>query len=273
MYFYQPSLVPSYKYPSSIDWGNWWSWDQADSYDTSRAYDYVHVTVSTNVYVTVHLAETSFSLQAAYWALYRVARNYPALVKTHTWQWYINQAVLTVNRMTQNNVGYTNDGLMDETVIRVLLDDLKREGLSGNASLVESKMRARASVWAGEQFPQVFTSEYVEHVVLLAYYLDSAPRWHGILLGKKASTRGPNISTTVRRLRMSSTLSLHTSQPSLIGVTMATQGVIGASLCKDQMFVSCNRFHHFSGTTSMAGNCSVLSDRSTTMEVASMHFP
>ncbi|KAI0803286.1 hypothetical protein BC629DRAFT_1581126 [Irpex lacteus] len=125
VYFYQPSLYR---------WGNWWSWDQADSYDTSRAYDYVHVT-------------------AAYWALYRVARNYPALTKTHTWQWYINQAVLTVNRMTQNNVGYADDGLMDETVIRFLLDDLKREGLTANASLVESKMRSRASAWAGERFP------------------------------------------------------------------------------------------------------------------------
>lgn len=45
VFFYQPSLVPSYDYPSSIDWGNWWSWDQADSYATDRAYDYVHVTV------------------------------------------------------------------------------------------------------------------------------------------------------------------------------------------------------------------------------------
>ncbi|KAI0347870.1 hypothetical protein BDW22DRAFT_1424125 [Trametopsis cervina] len=134
VYFYEPALVPNYSYPSSIDWGNWWSWNQAASYDTSRAYDYVHVT-------------------AAYWALYRVARNYPTLTKLRSWQWYINQAVLTVNRMTQRDVGYTNDGLMDETVIRVLLYDLKREGLSTNASLVESKMQARASVWATERFP------------------------------------------------------------------------------------------------------------------------
>ena len=85
MFFYQPSLVPSYRYPSSIDWGNWWSWNEAASYATDRAYDYVYVT-------------------AAYWALYRVARNYPSLVKTHTWQWYINQAVLTVLTMTNGQV-------------------------------------------------------------------------------------------------------------------------------------------------------------------------
>ncbi|KAI0694411.1 hypothetical protein BC835DRAFT_1005706 [Cytidiella melzeri] len=134
VYFYQPALVPTYSYPTTIDWGNWWSWNQADSYDTSRAYDYVHVT-------------------AAYWSLYRVARNYPALTKLHTWQWYINQAVLTVNRMSKSDVGYFDDGLMDETVIRVLLDDLKREGLTANATLVEALMKTRASLWATERFP------------------------------------------------------------------------------------------------------------------------
>ena len=92
---------------------------------------------------------------AAYWSLYRVARNYPSLVKTNTWQWYLNQAVLTIATMTNGRVGYANDGLMEETVIRFVLDDLKREGLSTNASLVESRMQARQRVWAGERFPYV----------------------------------------------------------------------------------------------------------------------
>lgn len=136
VYFYQPALVPSYDYPSTIDWGNWWSWNEAASYATDRAYDYVHVT-------------------AAYWALYRVARNYPALTTTHDWQWYIARAVDTVIAMTNpaNAVGYVDDGLMDETVILVLLDDLKREGLNVNATLVESRMQARARNWAGERYP------------------------------------------------------------------------------------------------------------------------
>ncbi|CAL1693913.1 unnamed protein product [Somion occarium] len=134
VYFYQPNLVPQYSYPSSINWGNWWSWNQAASYATDRAYDYVHVA-------------------AAYWALYRVARNYPSLAEAHNWQWYINQAVLTIKRMTDGGVGYVNDGLMDETVFRVLLDDLKREGLTANVTLVESRMKSRATVWAGERYP------------------------------------------------------------------------------------------------------------------------
>lgn len=85
--------------------------------------------------------------------MYRVARNYPALVKTHTWQWYINQAVLTVSAMTNGQVGYAGDGLMGETVIFQLLEDLKREGLTANATLVESRMKARWTVWSSERYP------------------------------------------------------------------------------------------------------------------------
>lgn len=85
--------------------------------------------------------------------MYRVARNYPSLVKTHTWQWYLNQAVLTVSSMTNGQVGYADDGLMGETVLRLLLDDLKREGLTANATMVESKMKARWTTWSSERYP------------------------------------------------------------------------------------------------------------------------
>jgi hypothetical protein len=153
VYYYQPSLVPGYSYPTSINWGNWWSWNQGASYATDRAYDYVHVA-------------------AAYWALYRVARNYPALVKTQTWQWYINQAALTVNSMTNGRVGYANVGLMGETVLRLLLDDLKREGLTSAASTVESRMRSRWSAWSTQSFPLVssilFPSEQRADCILLS---------------------------------------------------------------------------------------------------------
>ncbi|KAJ6606824.1 hypothetical protein B0H10DRAFT_2074531 [Mycena sp. CBHHK59/15] len=134
VFYYQPALQPNYVYPTSIFWGNWWSWTQAESYATDRAYDYVHVT-------------------AAYWALYRVARNYPALVSTHTWQWYINQAVTTIKAMMSPSVGYNTDGLMGETVFRLLLDDLKREGLTVNATFVETQMKRRWTTWSTERYP------------------------------------------------------------------------------------------------------------------------
>ncbi|KAF9067275.1 hypothetical protein BDP27DRAFT_1383948 [Rhodocollybia butyracea] len=136
VFFYQPSTVPNYDYPSNEDWTVWWSWDQASAWATGRGYDYIHVT-------------------AAYWAMYRVARNYPSLVSTHNWQWYINQAVLTVSTLTNpaDRVGFVDDGLMGETVLRFLLDDLQREGLTANATLVESRMKSRWQVWTTERFP------------------------------------------------------------------------------------------------------------------------
>lgn len=55
--------------------------------------------------------------------------------------------------MTNGNVGYSDDGLMGETVLRLLLDDLHREGLTVNASLVETRMKARWTIWSGERYP------------------------------------------------------------------------------------------------------------------------
>ncbi|KAJ3798679.1 hypothetical protein GGU11DRAFT_864563 [Lentinula aff. detonsa] len=134
VFFYQPDLVPNYVYPSNEDWTVWWSWNQASAWATGRGYDYVHVT-------------------AAYWAMYRVARNYPSLVSVHDWQWYINQAVLTVVTLTDGQVGYADDGLMGETVIHYLLSDLQREGLTANATLVESRMKSRWQIWSTERYP------------------------------------------------------------------------------------------------------------------------
>src|ERR1700749_1267862 len=71
VFFYQPGSV-NYNYPSSIDWGNWWSWNEAAAFAIDRAYDYVHVT-------------------AAWWSLYRVARNYPTLLPS-SWQTYLTKA-------------------------------------------------------------------------------------------------------------------------------------------------------------------------------------
>ncbi|KAF7762245.1 hypothetical protein Agabi119p4_8838 [Agaricus bisporus var. burnettii] len=134
VYFYEPSRLPDYSYPEDFIWRTWWSWDRASSFDNDRGYDYIHVA-------------------AAYWAMYRVARNYPALVHTHDWQWYIDKAVLTVSAMSGPRVGFTNVGLMGETVLTLLLDDLQREGLTTNATLVEDAMRDRANGWAKERFP------------------------------------------------------------------------------------------------------------------------
>ncbi|KAH8835012.1 hypothetical protein DL96DRAFT_18758 [Flagelloscypha sp. PMI_526] len=133
VYYYEPAKVPSYSYPSSINWGNWWSWNQASSYAIDRAYDYVHVV-------------------AAYWSLYRVARNYPSLV-TRDYTWYLTQAASTINAMMSGSVGYNLVGLMGETVYLSVLLDLKREGLTSQATTVENNMKTRWNVWKSERYP------------------------------------------------------------------------------------------------------------------------
>lgn len=55
--------------------------------------------------------------------------------------------------LTNGRVGYSDAGLMGETVMRLLLDDLKREGLTANATAVEARMKAREAIWASQRYP------------------------------------------------------------------------------------------------------------------------
>jgi len=134
VFYYQPGSI-NYTYPSSIDWGNWWSWNEAAAYAVDRAYDYVHVT-------------------AAWWSLYRVARNYPTLLPS-SWQTYLLKAFNTVQAMVNPKfaVGFVNDGLMEETIFYSLLTDLQREGWTANATVLQSAMQARQKIWSGERYP------------------------------------------------------------------------------------------------------------------------
>ncbi|KAK1854569.1 hypothetical protein CCHR01_02845 [Colletotrichum chrysophilum] len=134
IFFYEPAAVPNYRYSTSIDWTSWTSWNKAAAYAIDRAYNYVHVA-------------------GAYWSLYRVARAYPALVKSHTWDWYLNQAYSTIIRGMRNDVGYNRVGLMGETVFGEILTDLIREGQTTKANTLSTSMRSRAAQWDTEEVP------------------------------------------------------------------------------------------------------------------------
>ncbi|KAF2180841.1 hypothetical protein K469DRAFT_753180 [Zopfia rhizophila CBS 207.26] len=140
VFYYQPSAVPGYRYDSRIDWTSWTSWNKASAYDTSRAYDYIH-------------------LIAAYWSIYRVGRSYPSLLTTHTWDWYLTQASKTAARLFQRDsrgnpiTGYALVGLMEETVLGELLKDLYRENLQTEAARLESDMSQRAKLWDSQAVP------------------------------------------------------------------------------------------------------------------------
>ncbi|KAK8070830.1 hypothetical protein PG997_011033 [Apiospora hydei] len=134
IFYYEPSKIPGYQYNPSFDWSVWWSWNKQASYAIDRAYDYVHVA-------------------ATYWALYRVARAYSALTRSHTWDFYLNQAYQTIVRSMKSDVGYNRVGLMGETVFGEILADLKREGQASKVSSLEQSMRTRATQWDSKEVP------------------------------------------------------------------------------------------------------------------------
>ena len=139
LFYYDTNAFPNY-YDPKIHYGGWTSWSKRDAERIDRAYNYPHVV-------------------AAYWAMYRLARNYDGLVTNHPWDWYLNHAYETVKFLTGRrencgyNVGYINTGLMEGDIFVMLLKDLKREGWTEKASEIEAAMKARADRWRGEAFP------------------------------------------------------------------------------------------------------------------------
>lgn len=141
LFFYQPDLLPDFKYDPG-NWTTWSSWNKEQADAVNRAYDYPHVV-------------------AAYWSMYRLARNYPGMVTSHPWQWYLDHAFNTVKFMTggfaepgaRGGVGYVNVGLMDGDIFILLLDDLKREAWTEQSTYLEAAMKKRADRWNGEAYP------------------------------------------------------------------------------------------------------------------------
>jgi hypothetical protein len=135
LFYYDPAALPSFPYDPSFNWTTWTSWNKTASEAVNRAYDYPHVV-------------------AAYWSMYRIARNYEGLVTHHTWEWYLNQAFQTANYLgTHNNIGNSRDGLMDGTIFLMLLDDLKREGWQPQAAALESQLKAHDDDWNRRALP------------------------------------------------------------------------------------------------------------------------
>jgi len=140
LFSYSPAEVPGFQYDSSLNWTTWTSWKKTDADSIGRGYNYPHVV-------------------AAYWAMYRLARNHSGLVTNHQWDWYLDQAYETVKFMFgrqpngRRRVGYVELGLMDGDVILEVLKDLKREGWTEKANDVEALMKERAERWKKEAYP------------------------------------------------------------------------------------------------------------------------
>jgi Family of unknown function (DUF5695) len=134
LFYYQPDQMPTNFYRSDIDWKSWTSWNKKDAARVDRSYDYPHVA-------------------AAYWVLYRLARNNSGLVTDHSWDWYLAQAYQTSVAMVDIAQGYAEFGQMEGDIFVLILDDLRREGRALEAANLESKMRTRAIHWQSQAFP------------------------------------------------------------------------------------------------------------------------
>ncbi|WBO20799.1 DUF5695 domain-containing protein [Sphingomonas abietis] len=133
IFYYEPSEHPGY-YDPTENWKNWTSWSKKDAGDLGRAYNYPHVAIG-------------------YWVLYRLARNHPGLVTAHDWRWYLDHATITVDAMMRDAPYYTQFGLMEGDVFVDILKDLKREGMTGEATKMEAQMKGRADHWKTLAYP------------------------------------------------------------------------------------------------------------------------
>ena len=140
LFYYSPADVPGFQYDPSLNWTTWTSWKKSDAESIGRGYNYPHVV-------------------AAYWSLYRLARNHTGLVTNHPWDWYLDQAYQTTKfRFSRQpngrrRVGYVELGLMEGDIVLEVLKDLKREGWTEKANDVESLMKERAERWRKEAYP------------------------------------------------------------------------------------------------------------------------
>ncbi len=105
-------------------WKSWTSWNKQASESVDRSYDYPHVA-------------------AAYWVLYRLARDHMGLVTNHSWDWYLDHAYQTSIAMTTYAKDLSVFGQMEGSIFVQILADLKREGMNKQAANRPIKRRRR----------------------------------------------------------------------------------------------------------------------------------
>ncbi len=134
LFFYEPTKFPEGFYDPKLNWKSWTSWNEKQAHALDRSFNYPHVV-------------------AAYWTMYRLARNYRGLVTHHDWRWYLMHAYDTSMAMTKFAGYYTQFGQMEGDIFLDVLRDLKREGMTTEASSLESMLKARADRWKDEAYP------------------------------------------------------------------------------------------------------------------------
>lgn len=135
LFFYDPARFPEIyaRFPED-KWKSWTSWKEKDANDLGRAYNYPHVAIG-------------------HWVLYRTARNHLGLVKQRDWRWYLEMAYQTTVAMMRDAPYYAEFGLMEGDIFVDILKDLKREGMTAQATEMERLMKRRADHWKSLRYP------------------------------------------------------------------------------------------------------------------------
>lgn len=134
VFYYEPTKMPAGTYDPKLNWKTWAAWSHKDANDPGRAYNYPHVV-------------------AAHWVLYRLARYHQGLVTEKPWQWYLDNAYQTTMAMMRVAPYYTQFGLMEGDIFFHVLEDLKNEGWTAKANLLEAQMKLRAEHWHTLKYP------------------------------------------------------------------------------------------------------------------------
>jgi len=134
LFYYDPEKFPNLYTGDADRWKSWTSWKEKDANDLGRAYNYPHVAIG-------------------HWVLYRTARNHPGLVTRHDWRWYLDHAYRTSVAMMRDAPYYAQFGLMEGDVFVDILKDLKREGMTAEATDMERLMKGRADHWRTLRYP------------------------------------------------------------------------------------------------------------------------
>lgn len=134
LFYYEPDSMPAGTYRSDINWKTWAAWPKKEADDIGRSYNYPHVA-------------------AAHWVMYRLARNYTNLVNEESWQTYLERAYQTSIAMVEKAPYYAQFGQMEGSIFLIVLNDLRREGLTVMANNLEAAMRKRAEHWKTLNYP------------------------------------------------------------------------------------------------------------------------
>ncbi|MFT6995163.1 MAG: hypothetical protein ACI9AV_001974 [Sediminicola sp.] len=134
VFYYEPDSLPKGTYSDKINYKTWAAWNHEHSNDPGRSYNYPHVS-------------------AAYWVMYRLARNYNGLVDNQSWDWYLKNAYQTSIAMVEQAPYYAQYGQMEGSVFLLILEDLKNENYNEMATDLEARMKERADQWRALDYP------------------------------------------------------------------------------------------------------------------------